>query len=654
MNADARLALLERINDRVAIFLAYLDTDLRYVYNNAQYERWFAKSLDELTGRHVREVVGSERWSVVAPQYERALAGEHVQMVAQFERPDGQYGWGQVDILPDRDADGELVGLLVLVTNVTELKEKEQELALAQERLEERVRERTAELHHRESQLRSITDALPAGIAFFDDDGHCEFSNQALVQWLCPDREIKGQRIEDLFSGILPQRFLEGVRRGLDVIADIRLPSSDRSDGEFRELEVHGVATRIDGPEGFYLLAYDVTARQKERRRRQRTHKKLVEAQRLESLGLLTRGLAHDFSNLLHSIHGNLEMAMDEVGDGVVRTYLDNADRATQQAAEFCAELLAYSGNTKAPRKLIDPRESAAETARFVQSLAPQGSSIEVDLADDVPLISANAAQFKQVLLNLLTNALQSAGGGPVTVRLDLERRSEPGLSPQDCNRDVAVIRVSDDGAGMDQRAQDRLFEPFFTTKAQGRGLGLAAVKGIVQAHGGQIEIDSTLGRGSVFEASFPAAGHLLDFAEASQAVTWSGDGLALVIDDDHEVLEVSAEVMRRLGFDVLTALCGEDGLALVDGNHNLRLVLLDLMMPGIGGRETLQLLRDRLPDLPVIIHSGFPDEAATLEGLPFTTVLPKPWRPEDLRVAAAQLLDQRTTDTRRSDTAPS
>ena len=650
MNAEARLALLERINSRVDVFLAYLDTDLRYVYNNAQYERWFARSLDQLTGRHVSEVVGEERWEVVSSQYERALDGEHIQMVSRFQRPDGQQGWGQIDILPDHDeSNGAVIGLLVLVTNVTDLKQKEAQLAQAQERLEDRVRERTEELHHRESQLRSITDAVPAGIAFFDGQGNCEFSNQALVNWLCPEREIVGVSIDELFSGILPLRFIEGVRRGVDVTADVRMP--DGQDAEVRELELHGVASQADGPEGFYVLAYDVTARQQERRRQQRTHKKLVEAQRLESLGLLTRGLAHDFSNLLHNIHGNLEMAKDEISDERVRSYLENADRATQQAAEFCAELLAYSGNTKAPRKLIDPRESAAETAKFVQSLAPDGARFVVELGDDVPFISANAAQFKQVLLNLLNNALQSAGGDPVTVRLELERRTETGNS-SDGDRDFAVVRVSDNGAGMDQRARDRLFEPFFTTKAHGRGLGLAAVKGIVQAHGGHIGIESTLGKGSTFEASFPAAGHILEFGDASQAAAWSGDGLALVIDDDPEVLEVSAEVMRRLGFDVLTAASGEEGLALVEGSHTPRLVLLDLMMPGIGGRETMQLLRQRIPDLPVIIHSGFPDQAAALEGQPFTTVLPKPWRPADLRLAAAHLLDELAGDQESMDTA--
>ncbi len=640
-----RLRLLERINNRVDSFIAYLDTDLRYVYNNAQYLRWFGQPTENLRGKHVREVVGEARWNVVKERYQRALAGEASSSITGFTSPEtGKDGWGKIDFLPDLDEHGTVLGLFVLVSNVTELKQSERELEQARQQLENKVLERTRALQDREAHLRAITDAVPAGIAFFGRDRKCGFANRTFIEWLdVPPETVVGRAASEL----LPPE----VSASLEIShggAPWNVEAAFRRNGRARQLELHSVPQELGDPSsGFYLLAYDLTHRQAEEHHHRRMHLRMVESQRMESFGLLARGLAHDFNNSLQAIGGNLELVARTLVPGSPESqFLANAEKSARQAQEFCTELMAYSGRSSNQQAMLDLEDICKEMADFVQSQPDKNCEITLTSNAPLPRVRGNRTQLKQVVLNLLINAVQASSEEPAPIQIALRTRkvAEPlDLRPNSLPAGTYVVcEVVDHGLGMDVVAKERLFEPFFTTKSSGRGLGLAAVLGILRGHEGGIEVDSTPGDGTRVRIYLRALDMRAEIEAKPAEASWSGSGLALVIDDDHAVLEASAEILRQCGFDVFCSSSGEQALPVIEKNHELQLVLLDLLMPGLSGHETFSQIRKLRPQLPIIINSGFPTQAEELLRHERTALLPKPWFPDDLRRTAADLIGQR------------
>ena len=398
-------------------------------------------------------------------------------------------------------------------------------------------------------------------------------------------------------------------------------------------------------PRAFYLLAYDLTERQAHEQHHRRMHLRMVESQRVESFGLLARGLAHDFNNALQAIAGNLDLAaMTLDANSSESKYLANAKTSARQAQEFCIELMAYSGRSSSQHSILQLELVCQEMADLVRSQPDASCEISVTSESVLPPVHGNRTQLKQVLLNLLNNAVQANTGrqAPIEVKLRTCQLEEP-LDLKQASLAAGtylVCEVEDRGIGMDDVAKDRLFEPFFTTKSNGRGLGLAAVAGILRGHDGGIEVRSEAGQGTTMRVYLSALDAQSQTDSKPIEASWSATGLALVVDDDRAVLETSAEVLRQCGFDVFCAASGYQALRVVESNRELGLVLLDLRMPGLSGHETFDRIRQLQPGLPIIINSGFPTQAEQLLEHDRTALLPKPWFPEDLRKVAAQLLD--------------
>jgi PAS domain S-box-containing protein len=405
---------------------------------------------------------------------------------------------------------------------------------------------------------------------------------------------------------------------------------------------------------GFRWLIRDISAQRQltdELRLREESARREAEAsearsrhvQKLESIGVLAGGIAHDFNNLLHVVLGNADLARLQLPpDAAAREHLDEVIRATQRAAELTQQLLAYSGRGAVETRQLDLSCEVREMATLLRTAISRQATLVWDLSTDLPPVTADPTQIRQVVMNLITNASDALGEGAGTISLrtgvvaDGDRDPGPGQ--------FVFLEVGDNGCGMDSGTLQRIFDPFFSTKFAGRGLGLAAVMGIVESHGGHIRIRTAPGEGTTFRLLFPAVvGQADGTPRRISGADWRGCGTVLVVEDEDGVREVVGRMLERLGFQVITA---DDGLAALErlDEHDgaVSAVLLDLSMPRMGGFEALQHIRDRKPDLPVILMSGYTEQEVASKLLDGTSgavcFLQKPFLPEDLTSVLRQV----------------
>lgn len=352
-------------------------------------------------------------------------------------------------------------------------------------------------------------------------------------------------------------------------------------------------------------------------------HSELIATQQMSNVGLLAAGLAHDLNNLLTVILGSAELARDSLpAPAPARHHLHTIESTVRRAAEMCRAMLACARTDRNELEAVDANALVQETVKLLQTSRLAFHRVRLDLAPGLPHLHANPAQFRQIVLNLLTNAAEACGarGGRIRVSttiIAVDARMARHLRPATVAAGrFARLRVADDGCGMEEETQQRLFTPFFSRKAQGRGLGLASLLEIARAHGGGVRVFSEVDRGSIFDVFLPlatsrhvAAARASDPAApgfSSSAPRLSGN---ILIADDEEVLRDSlASFLRAQGLTVHTAANGEEALAHLTSYPETELVLIDLMMPRLSGLDALTALRASGRSTPVILMTGNAD----------------------------------------------
>jgi len=360
---------------------------------------------------------------------------------------------------------------------------------------------------------------------------------------------------------------------------------------------------------------FDVSDRVRALEEQERLQLQLLQSQKLESLGLLAGGIAHDFNNLLTGVLGMSTLALADLPEEhPAHAAVSSAIDAAERASKLTVQLLAYSGKGTFDIRPLDLSQQVHEISELVRTSISKKVIVETSLADGLPLIEADTAQLQQLTMNLVMNAAEALHGGKGAVRVstgsrELRHDELAALQPMEDRPEglYVFLRVEDDGVGMSPATLARIFDPFFTTKATGRGLGLAAVVGIVRAHGGGLDIRSEPGRGSTFTVYLPAT-----TAEALEHVSQPvgdlfGNGTILVVDDELVVRNLAVNALVRHGYRVICAENGRRALEVYDEQRDeIDLVLLDMTMPEMDGAETLGELRSRDPELPVILSSGY------------------------------------------------
>ncbi len=388
-------------------------------------------------------------------------------------------------------------------------------------------------------------------------------------------------------------------------------------DGRELELEVIATVYSEGKRQAIQLNMRDVSERKKFER-------ELQETQKLEGLGLLAGGIAHDFNNLLTGILGNASLALSETTPNQpLRARLRSIVEAAERSAFLTRQMLAYAGKGQFVTADIDLGELVVEISELVRTSIPKPVDLKFDLAPNLPPVEADPAQLQQVVMNLVINGAEAIGEnrvGTVSVRTSLRELSpdEAGAlfkSEPTAPGTYIQLEVSDTGEGMDEATKARIFDPFFTTKFMGRGLGLAAVQGIVRRHRGAIAVHSMPGRGTSFRILLPVNGRQATRVEKRQegANLIAPGSVALVIDDEQVVLKIAQDVLSRRGMRVLTADNGKSGVEIFREHHSIvSVVLLDLKMPVMGGDEAFPLLHQINPDVPIILSSGFDEREVT------------------------------------------
>ena len=500
----------------------------------------------------------------------------------------------------------------------------------------------------REALLAGILDAVPVALSGRDpgDEYRYRLWNAKAAETYGLERgQVLGRTDFELFpeeaAAASRNADLEAVRGGRPVTC--KGPGGPRPDS---------VRVALPGAGGLPRLVLSVDGQAQDPGPEQLARTQILEegfrqSQKLESLGVLAGGIAHDFNNLLSALGGNLELAqMSLPAENQATPFFLKIEKILRRASELTQQMLAYSGRSRRVVRTLGINLIAEELPLLLEVSISKRVVLVYRLAPNLPPIEADGAQIQQVIMNLVTNASEAIGerDGTITLTtgstfLDAPQEQveshgwvmQPGL--------YVTLEVTDTGCGMSEETRARLFDPFFTTKFSGRGLGLSAMLGILRSHSAGVRIHSTEGEGTSFKLYFPAsqAGPAAVPAGPARVAGELPTGSVLVVDDEPDILEATAELLTAIGFKVVTARDGLEALELYRANPKaFCLVLMDLTMPRMDGREALKALRALDPDLKIVLCSGFDQADVARDGIctGMTAFLQKPYSIQTLKEA--------------------
>jgi len=527
---------------------------------------------------------------------------------------------------PRRDAQGVVISVLGMAQVVTERVRAEQEARKSEER------------------FRRVFESNMIGLTFFRSDGEVLEANDAGLA-------ILGYSRADFEAGELNWRkstvpgFEHLDEKALGELASngVCVPFEKeffRKDGSRVPVLLGGASLSEASGTGVAFLL-DLSERRQNQEDRERLQAQLLQVQKLESLGVLAGGIAHDFNNLLTAILGSASAAMLSLAnENPARPDLDNVILASRRAANLTRQLLAYSGKGHFEVRPIDLSVHVRELATLLETTISKKVQLRLELTQDLPAVAADIAQVQQVVMNLVINGAEAIGDqrGTVLVATGVQAIDEFYVQSLFSSEGIAsgtyvYLEVHDTGCGMDEATKARIFDPFFTTKFTGRGLGLAAVMGIVRGHKGAMKVYSSPGKGTTFKVFFPAS-DAVAVGPSPEVTSFRGEGLVLVIDDDQGVREAASRLLEFFGFRVLQATDGRHGAEVFRQHESeVVLIILDMTMPEMNGEETFRAIRRLRSDVPVILTSGYNEIEATrrftAKGL--AGFLQKPFTPKEL-----------------------
>ena len=537
-----------------------------------------------------------------------------------------------------------------LSVEVAERGRAEAGLREARDELEVRVRERTEELQRlvveqkrTEESLRTLIEASPLAIVELDLHGTVRTWNRAahrMFGW--SEREVLGERspivpadmeseYRSLLAGKAPQQLETRRKRKDGSLVDVVLSVAPL-------LDAHGQLT------GTIVMITDITERKQ-------LELQLRESQKMEAVGRLAGGIAHDFNNLLTVIIGRSDIVLSSLEpSNPTRWDVELIETTAQRAAVLTRQLLAFSRRQVLQPKVLSLHEVVDDVMPMLRRLIGEDIEIQTTAGAAVGLVQVDPAQIEQVIMNLALNARDAMPQGgllmittaPAELSEDQARRFGS-IDPGPC----AILSVSDTGSGMDEETRLRVFEPFFTTKpvGKGTGLGLSMVYGIVEQHGGAITVESSLGHGTTFRIYLPRVTDVLSEPEGHAKADPAGRGseTILLVEDETEVRDLVAQMLQGSGYTVLTAPDPGTALALSDRHRGpIHLLLTDVVLPEMSGRELRQRLRESRPRTKVLYMSGYTDEALGRHGAlePDVVLLQKPFGVGELGRKIREILD--------------
>jgi len=600
-----------------------LDTAARVTFVNPRMAEMVGWAPAEAIGRSIEDFLFEDQvpafWTKFAKRPDREV------YEWRLRRRDGGAVWAVVSAAALRDPRGQFVGSLAMITDITDRKRVEIELR----KLSEAVAQASSPI--------MITDAA----------GNIEYVNHAFST-------TTGFAADEVW-GKNP-RFLRSGEMDPSVYRELweRITSGETWQGELCNRKKSGelfwettVISPVRDAEGrithFMSTALDVT-------RRRELEQQLTQAQKMEAVGRLAGGVAHDFNNVLSVITGYSELALRKLSDDApVRRHLEEILKAAERAATLTRQLLAFSRKQVLRPVVLDLGAVVAEVQKMLRRLIGEDIDLVATPEPGLGKVLADPGQIEQVLMNLAVNARDAMpNGGTLTLRTadcEVDEAASRRLPGFRAGRYVTVT-VSDTGQGIPERIRGRIFEPFFTTKEAGKGtgLGLATVYGIVKQSDGFIYVDSEVGVGTTFTIYLPRVERKASRpARAAATAAAGGPETILLAEDDPSLREITKEMLEASGYTVIAAASGQEALRLASEHGAVALLVTDVIMSGMSGRELAADLERTLPRLPVLYVSGYTADVIGPKGLlePGISLLPKPYTAEALLGKVREILDR-------------
>ncbi len=555
-----------------------------------------------------------------------------------------------------RKANGELVDVEVISSPVTTSDDEVAFLSIVNDISDRKKAQRDLEESEEKFRLISEQTMLNVGIL---QDGCFVYANNSLA-------ELVEYTAEDLYSWG-PAEFLKTVhpedrafageqsrrkQAGEDgIVTHYHLRFVTRT-GQTKFTEIYSRTVNYNGRPADLLTIVDFSERQRLEQERSKLEQRLVHAQKMEAIGSLAAGVAHDFNNILQTIGGHMELLTmaNDISDKQLQR-IRQLDSSIARGAGLVRRLLTFSRKMEPSFQKLDINNLLRQSVDLLSRTIPKMIDISIKTTSEKAIVAGDAGLLEQVVLNLGANARDAMPqGGKLFVATSSvivcdDAGGTEGLPP---GRYVHV-RFSDTGHGMDQQTLEKVFDPFFTTKdpGHGTGLGLATAQGVIRSHGGDIRCSSQPGFGTTFDIYIPeVTGRRTSIGQKTievQTLTGSGE-LILLVDDEQPILDTSAELFESSGYEVLKAITGEQALELYEKHGDkIKLVVLDLGMPGMGGMACLERLKAVAPRIKIIVASGYASSSGVDDvlraGAEF--FLPKPFRLPDLLAKTRQLLDK-------------
>lgn len=626
-----RQALFESMIDGVIM----VDFDHRIVNLNPTAARWLNTTENAAVDQPIELLLpGSQEIIEGYSHSQRGISPKNT--VLTLRRATSGYRHVDLSVSGLHDRRGRHIGQLLVMRNISRLKRTEQAL------------------RESEARYRNLIELSPDAIVMTDMETTITICNQSAVDLYgaSSHAEIIGRKGSDIIKTEQRPRLYANMQRILE-----RGESAEstytmiRSDGTTVQVEIN-TSVLFDnengGPTYFLSIVRDISERL-------RTEETIRQAQRMEGIGVLAGGVAHDFNNLLTSIlaQNSLALAQLEQNDRASQ-HIIKAVKSAEKAADLTRQLLAYAGKGQFQIQELDVNQLIRENDALIETAVSKSIELTLNLDEELPLIKADRGQLQQVIMNLVINAAEAIeqGIGAIEIRTGIRQIAQTqllkyvgyeSLSPGQ----YVYIEVQDSGTGMHPDTMARIFDPFFTTKADGRGLGLSALLGVIRSHGGGLHVNSAVGQGSTFTVIFPpldrpAEERYVPLPSNRHEFPHNLSGTVLIVEDEEPVRVVLQELLELSGLTVFTAENGREGVSsFAEHNAEIDMVLLDLQMPIMGGREALTEIRKIRPDIDVIVFSGYsesqfgqmPNDVST------TLFIQKPFHPPALVDTIATML---------------
>ncbi len=573
-------------------------------------------SVSSVSGTQVYDYVGEEQHAAMRSCFARVLeTGEASRYENLFTLPDGTLTRWESRVGPIREG-GAITGFIVIASDVTE---------------------RTSAAIQRDRVFELAKDLL----CVVDLEGRFLRVSPAFVETL-------GYAEEELIARPLLELVHPEDREATEAVF-AHAKESEVTVFENRYVCQDGSARVLQWTSRPDPLLKQIVAVARDVTEQRELEARLQQAQKMDAVGQLAGGVAHDFNNLVQAILGNVHFALSAGPSGEMREYLQDIESAANRAAELTRQLLTYSRQQPLSVSRVDFNVMVRELLLLLRRVIPESIEVVFDGSDALDPVEVDRSQLEQVLMNLCLNARDAMpSGGRLTIETESVTvdeafsRTHPTVRPGRFLR----VAVSDTGVGMSAAVRRRVFEPFFTTKplGEGNGLGLSMAYGIVQRHGGVIDVSSEPGKGTTFELYFPVSRHPVTPVEPKREVQSHGGGeTILVAEDESMVRRVVVRVLERAGYRVLESGSGLEAIEVFEAHPEVDLLLLDVVMPTLSGPEALERMRAIRPGVPAVFSSGYSDGGRFAHAIPEgTTMVAKPFEADALLGAIREALDAR------------